>query len=60
MSKRFRIWCRRNSFADWHLYGTFDSEAEYRRELPNIEAQGLYTKRVVWNYGWVDPETNKP
>lgn len=43
----FEIWTRSNQYQDWTLYGTFRSEAEFKRELPHIRAQGLYTKRVA-------------
>ena len=46
MPSSFQIWCRSNNQAEWTLYGTFNSEREFRAELSNIQFLGLYTKRV--------------
>jgi len=34
-----------SQFHDWQVYGEFASEQAFRNELPNIRAQGLYTRR---------------
>jgi hypothetical protein len=44
-SEMFEIWSRSNHQAEWTLYGVFSSEAEFRRELPNIRFLGLYIQR---------------
>jgi hypothetical protein len=41
----FKLFTRRNSGRDWELYGVFKTEAEFKKELPHIQAQGLYMKR---------------
>jgi hypothetical protein len=41
----FVIDTRRSQFHDWQVYGEFASEQAFRNELPNIRAQGLYTRR---------------
>lgn len=40
----FQIWTRSNNQSEWTLYGEFNSEREFRAEMPNL--QGLYMKRV--------------
>jgi hypothetical protein len=42
----FQIFTRTNNEAEWNLYGTFANEAEFKAELPNIRALGLYMKRT--------------
>lgn len=42
----FEIWIRSNNQAEWTLYGTFASEADFAREIPNVQWLGLATKRV--------------
>lgn len=41
----FIIETRRSEFHDWEVYGEFRNEREFKKELPNIQALGLYTRR---------------
>ncbi len=42
----FQIWTKTMQDGEWTIYGVFTSQQEFRNELPNIRAQGLYFKRV--------------
>lgn len=42
----FIIETRRSDRHKWERYGEFRNEIEFKRELPNIQALGLYTRRI--------------
>jgi hypothetical protein len=46
MTRTFQVLVRRFNTAAWEVYGTFTSEAEFKQEMRNIRALGLYSKRV--------------